>query len=525
MMTLRPPQALALSSILDEFTRVQRTMLVLPTGVGKTIVFSFLAKHFVEAGGKVLILAHREELIVQACNKLKAATGIDAAIEKAEQEAHDTFHDVTVASVQTLCRPKRLARFRPDQFDLIIVDEGHHAISASYQAILTYFSAKVLLVTATPDRGDKKNLGQIVESCAFEYSLRDAIVEGYLCPITVETIPLKIDLTQVSTSKGDYDQGELGTALTPYIPQIITELATRCANRKTLVFTPLCAIAQTFRDAARAGGIDAYYASGVYRDEMSAFEAAGKNSMLFNAMLVTEGYDHPAIDAVVVLRATKVRGLYAQMIGRGTRILPGKDNLLILDFLWLTAQHDLVHPVHLVTGAPEVIEKTIEMMENAGGPMDLMMAEAVAAKTVIAEREKALARRLRENATKKARSLDPLAFCMSLDEEDLALYEPTLLWEMRPPSAGQIAALEKFGFNAEDLPNCGLASKILDKCIGRIKANLSSPKQINLLRRFGYDNAHTFTHAHASELITKIAENNWRRPADEPKPALEEAPF
>jgi superfamily II DNA or RNA helicase len=523
MMTLRPPQSLALSSILDEFTRVRRTMLVLPTGVGKTIVFSFLAKHFVEAGGKVLILAHREELIVQACAKLKAATDIDAAIEKADQEAHDTYHDVTVASVQTLCRPKRLARFRPDQFALIIVDEGHHAISNSYKAILDYFTeAKVLLVTATPDRGDKRNLGQIVESCAFEYSLRDAIVEGYLCPITVETIPLKIDLTKVSTSKGDYDQGDLGTALTPYVPQIIDELATRCADRKTLVFTPLCAIAQTFRDAAKARGIDAYYASGVQRDELPAFEAAGRNSMLFNAMLLTEGYDHPQIDAVVVLRATKVRGLYAQMIGRGTRILAGKKNLLILDFLWLTAQHDLVHPVHLVTGAPEVIEETIKMIENAAGPMDLMAVEAVAAKSVIEQREKALARKLKENASKKARSLDPLAFCMSLDSEDLALYEPTLSWEMKPPSAGQITALEKFGFNAEDLPTCGLASKILDKCIGRIKAGMSSPKQINLLRRFGYDDAHTFSHSKASDLITKIAANNWRRPAS---PVLEEAPF
>ena len=176
-----------------------------PTGCGKTIVFANIAAELSKRE-RVLILAHRDELIRQAADKLHKACGEQAAIEKAEETALGSFYNITCGSVQTLMRQSRLERFPRDYYSTIIVDEAHHALSASYKTILDYWQgAKVLGVTATPDRGDKRNLGEVFESVAYEYSLRDAIKERYLSPIVCECVPLKIDLSKVHVKAGDYD--------------------------------------------------------------------------------------------------------------------------------------------------------------------------------------------------------------------------------------------------------------------------------------------------------------------------------
>lgn len=140
---------------------------------------------------------------------------------------------MVVGSVQTLQRTARLERFPQDYFGTIIIDEAHHAITDGYRRILDYFDrAKVLGVTATPDRGDMRNLGEVFDSLAFEYKLTDAIKEGYLCKIMAQTIPLKLDITDVGFTSGDYSLGQLGTALDPYLEQIAAEMAQRCRDRK-----------------------------------------------------------------------------------------------------------------------------------------------------------------------------------------------------------------------------------------------------------------------------------------------------
>ena len=137
-------------------------------------------------------------------------------MEKAEESCLGSWFRITVGSVQTLMRQSRLERFSQDYFNTIIIDEAHHCVSGSYQRILQYFSeAKVLGVTATPDRGDMKNLGSVFESLAYEYSLPQAIREGYLSPIKALTVPLKMDLTGVGIQSGDFKAGDLGTALDP----------------------------------------------------------------------------------------------------------------------------------------------------------------------------------------------------------------------------------------------------------------------------------------------------------------------
>lgn len=281
-------------------------------------------------------------------------------MEKAEESCLGSWFRITVGSVQTLMRQSRLERFSQDYFNTIIIDEAHHCVSGSYQRILQYFSeAKVLGVTATPDRGDMKNLGSVFESLAYEYSLPQAIREGYLSPIKALTVPLKMDLTGVGIQSGDFKAGDLGTALDPYLEQIAVEMEKVCRDRKTVVFLPLVKTSQKFRDILNAHGFRAAEVNGESRDRNEILKQfdAGEYNALCNSMLLTEGWDCPSVDCIVVLRPTKVRSLYSQMVGRGTRLSPGKDHLLLLDFLWHTERHELCHPANLICENPEVAQK------------------------------------------------------------------------------------------------------------------------------------------------------------------------
>lgn len=369
---LRPYQQQARERIHAEWENGHtRTLLVLPTGTGKTIVFASVAADQVRAGDRVLILAHRGELLEQAADKLQRSTGLVSAVEKADATCLNTWFRVVVGSVQTLQRTARLERFPHDYFGTIIIDEAHHAITDGYRRILDYFgSAKVLGVTATPDRGDMRNLGEVFDSLAFEYKLTDAIKEGYLCHIMAQTIPLKLDISSVTMSGGDYAVGDLGTALDPYLEQIAAEMAQRCKGRKTVVFLPLIKTSQKFRDLLNSHGFRAAEVNGQSADrrEVLADFDAGKYNVLCNSMLLTEGWDCPSVDCVVVLRPTKVRSLYSQMVGRGTRLSPGKSDLLLLDFLWMTDKHELCRPADLVCEDRTAARQMTENLAESGCP-------------------------------------------------------------------------------------------------------------------------------------------------------------
>ena len=236
MFELRPYQAEAKNAILQEWSEGhQRTLLVLPTGCGKTVVFASVAENQVKRGQRVLIMAHRGELLTQAADKLKSATGLDSVLEKAESTSLGSFVPVTVGSVQSLCQEKRLMQFPRDYFGTIVVDEAHHCLSDSYRRVLEHFqNANVLGVTATPDRGDQRSLGQFFDSKAYEYSMSQAIHDGYLCPIKAQMIPLELDINNVGISSGDYAAGEIGSALEPYLEQIAAEMLHYCRGRKLL---------------------------------------------------------------------------------------------------------------------------------------------------------------------------------------------------------------------------------------------------------------------------------------------------
>ena len=515
-MELRPYQREAEAAILNEWeTGVLRTLLVLPTGCGKTIVFSKVIEDRVRAGDRVLVLAHRGELLEQASDKLAQATGLRCATEKADESCLGSWYRVVVGSVQSLMREKRLSRFAHDYFQTIVVDEAHHVLSDGYQRVLDHFGqAKVLGVTATPDRGDMRNLGQCFQSLAYEYTLPKAIREGFLAPIKALTIPLKLDLTGVGVQSGDFKAGDLGTALDPYLEQIADEMTRHCSDRKTVVFLPLVKTSRKFRDILLRHGFRAAEVNGTSQDRaqiLSDFDA-GKYNVLCNSMLLTEGWDCPSVDCIVVLRPTKVRSLYSQMVGRGTRLFRGKDHLLLLDFLWHTERHELCHPANLICENEEVARKMTENIEAAGCPLDIEQAEQKASEDVVAQREEALAKQLHEMRRRKQRLVDPLQFEMSIQAEDLTGYVPAFGWEMGPPSDAQKSTLEKLGILPDQIENAGKAKLLLDRLGTRREAGLTTPKQIRFLEGRGFRHVGTWSFESAKHMIDRIAANGWKTP-------------
>ena len=515
---MRPYQQAAREAIHAEWNDGRRrTLLVLPTGTGKTIVFAAVTEDQVRSGSRVLVLAHRGELLEQAADKIKRSTGLASAVEKAEQTCLDSWCRVVVGSVQSLQRPARLEQFPADYFGTIIIDEAHHAITDGYQRVLEHFpEANVLGVTATPDRGDMRNLGEVFDSLAYEYKLTQAIREGYLCPILAQTIPLQLDISQVTLSGGDFAVGGLGTALDPYLEQIASEMQTACAGRKTVVFLPLIKTSQKFRDILNSKGFRAAEVNGQSEDraEILSDFSNGKYNVLCNSMLLTEGWDCPSVDCIVVLRPTKVRSLYSQMVGRGTRLSPetGKKDLLLLDFLWLTERHELCRPADIICENREVSRKMTENLAQAGCPEDIEQAAEQASADVVAQREEALAKQLAEMRRRKKKLVDPLQYEMSIQAEDLTGYVPSFGWEMGPPSEKQTAALEKFGILPDAVESAGKAQMLLDRLNKRRGAGLTTPKQIRCLEKYGFQHVGTWQFSDAKYMIDRIAANGWRVP-------------
>ena len=516
-MGLRPYQLEAVEAVEREWSGGnRRTLLVLPTGTGKTICFSETARRTVEDDGRVLILAHREELLSQAADKLKKTTGLNSALEKADSHAKSSFFPVVVGSVQTMMRAQRLAEWDNDDFRTVIVDEAHHALSESYQRVLNHFDrANVLGVTATPDRGDMRNLGSFFDSLAYEYPLTKAIKEGYLCKIQAQTIPLDIDITGVKTQNGDYAAGDLGSALEPYLEQIADIIADKYSDRKTVIFLPLVDTSKKFSAMLSGRGVRSWEVDGLSKDRTEVLEEFdnAENGALCNSMLLTEGWDCPSVDCIVVLRPTKIRSLYCQMVGRGTRLYPGKDHLLILDFLWHTSRHELCRPTCLICKSEEAAKEIERRLDESGDPMEISEdLEREVSEDMREARERALAEMLKEQRRKKAKLIDPLQFQMSILDEDLQEYEPTFNWELEAATAKQLKAIENFGISPDSVRNKGYASMLLDRLCRRADEGLSSAKQIRCLERYGFVNVGQWSFKDANSAIRLLSANRWILP-------------
>ncbi len=343
---------------------IRRALVSLPTGAGKTVIFSALVLTWL-ARGRVLIIVHRDELLRQTADKLRAA-GYEGEIGVVKAGRNEHTAPVLIASVQTLGRTARLARLTAD-YALVIVDEAHHATAASYRRVLDYlgcfapdgpFTAGF---TATPERADRQDLNDIWQGIVYHKDLWDMIAAGYLCNVRGLQIRIAADLDHVARRGGDYREGELAAALTAaHVPMQIAEILVRYAtDRRTLVFVPGVAFAHETARVLQDAGIAAAVVTGdtpiEERQGIYAALRAGSIKVLVNCAVLTEGFDEPSIDCVMIARPTLSRPLYQQMIGRGTRIHPGKGDSLVLDLVGASAQHELVTLATLTRHDPAIL--------------------------------------------------------------------------------------------------------------------------------------------------------------------------
>jgi len=491
---LRGYQVAAHEAVMRGFADFRKQLLVLPTGGGKTVQFAHLAAALQPK--RTLVLAHREELISQAVDKIHRSTGLIADVEMAEHKARPTA-PVVVASIQTLARISRRERWPRDHFGLVVVDEAHHALAESYVNTLHHFdeNAFVLGVTATPDRGDKKSLGRYFENIAYEITLLDLIQQNWLAPIRVKTLPLEIDLGDCRTTAGDWNAEDVGHAIEPFLERIADVLIEH-RHRKTIVFHPLVSLSHDFARMCCERGLTAEHVDGQSSDraEILARFSRGETRVLSNAMLLTEGYDEPSIDCVVCLRPTKVRALYSQIVGRGTRLYPGKDHLLVLDFLWMSEQHSLIRPGHLIASDSDEADAITEALGIEG---DLEKAK----EKVAADHAAALRQRLAANKHRNSRTFDPIEFALTLNDATLAEFTPTMEWHFHAPSTGQCVLLTKLGFDPATVSCKGQAAALIDRVMLRRQMGLATLKQVRWLRKLDHPQPELATFEEASAFL------------------------
>lgn len=516
---LRPYQREAKVKILEAWDHgYRRVLLVLPTGCGKTIVFASVIGDMVKRGHRVLVIAHREELLSQAKAKIKAAVGLDSALEKGKSHALGSELKITVASIASLSNDARLSKHPHDYYDCIVVDEAHHCLAPTYRKILKYFGkAYVLGVTATPDRGDMQNLGKFFDKKAYEYTLEQAIREGYLSPIKAKMIPLKLDISKVSVTTGDYDSGQLGNAIEPYLEAVAAQMKKHCKTRRSVVFLPLVRTSKKLCAILNRIGFKAVQIDGQTKNraEVLADFEAGKYNVICNSMLLTEGWDCPRVNCIIVLRPTRSRSLYQQMVGRGMRLAPRKKNLLLLDFLWHTEKFDLCKPSSLISRDEVIAKKVDEMLAKMmveGEELDLIEAETKVEEEIIAAREASLAKELAAMRLKRGQTVDVIRFALAIGAESILNYAPAFAWEKDPPTERQLERLQKAGIEIDGITSKGQANVIIEMLGYRTRAGLSTPKQISNLERKGFRRVGLWTKAEAGEMLSEIQDNGWRVP-------------
>jgi superfamily II DNA or RNA helicase len=388
---LRDYQVAALDAVRDAYRKgVQRQLLALPTGAGKTVILGTLAaRAHDKSGWRVLILAHRDELITQAVDKLcmvRPELAMSIGVVKASRD--EWQKDVVVASVQSLHR-KRLERIPRDSFDLIVVDEAHHAAADTYQAILRWFGGldpldegpapkrpMVLGVTATPERADSKSLADTWQDVVYHRSILDMIREGYLCDAKGVAVQLDMNLDDVKQSRGDYQDGALGAALeAAEAPRAAAAAYMEHAKgRKAIVFTPTVALSEQMRDEFQAWGVACEHLDGTTpQDERRGILhrlSTGETQVVTNCGVLTEGFDEPSVSCIIMARPTRSRVLYVQCVGRGFRLHPDKaptgptPGLLVIDLMGNTTRHSLVGVPKLV--ADQLEAEVVEAMEVEG---------------------------------------------------------------------------------------------------------------------------------------------------------------
>ena len=495
-------------------------LLVAATGTGKTRTFSAIAGDW---PGNVLVLCHRDELVHQARADLERITGEAVEIEQGQLRASARAR-IVVGSIDSVKRQNRLDRFGADRFSLVITDEGHHYTAKTYRRPLEFFkNAKLLGVTATPDRGDEKALGQIFEEVAYVYDIQQGIDDGYLVQVRAHEVTLgEIDISGVKVQGGDLSAAMLDDAMLKACGGIVSETMRYEPTRQGIVFLPgvrsaeLCA--QLFNKACP--GSACFISGGTPVDERRQLVAdfrAGVYRYLCNCMIATEGFDAPAASLIVQGRPTKSRALYAQMVGRGTRVLPGvvdhiqgqeraedrrdavtasqKPDMVILDFVGNSGRHKLITAADVLGGnysAPEIelAKKKTKEGGNVGAALEAARKEL-----------QRIAQAAKVKASSTIHEVDPFGVLGMKRETN----QTDLRFGYRPMSDGQRGFLERAGLKEKELLNLSKpeAQRLIGCIIKRRDLGLATYAQTKLLASHGVTERN-ISFSKASEALTHI---------------------
>ncbi len=514
--TLRPYQTEAVESIFRDLVEFNSTLLVMPTGTGKSRTFAEVAHRW---KGRVLVLIHREEIAMQLKATLERVTGEAVGLEM--NVWHSCGERIVVGMVQTLSRKSRIADHGRDDFTLVIVDEAHHAAAKTYRAIIEHFEcAKVLGVTATPDRSDRKALGEVFQSVAFVYEIADAIRDSYLVPIKSQRVWVEdLDLSSVKTTAGDLNQGQLDDAMgsETVLEGVARPTFDLAADRPTVVFTTgqenavkLTDIFNHFRpECARFVVSDERLVSSDDRRRNLADFEAGRFQFLVNVGIATEGWDCPRVGCVAIGRPTKSRALYTQMVGRGLRPFAGKDGCLVLDFCGNAGRHSLIGPEDVLGG--RFSDEEVELAKEIAGrkPGRDAQENLAEARMAIEQRSLAAAERAKREMRYQTQAFDPFAV-FHLDRGDDDYVEAQ--FGRKAPTPKQIGALVKWAkMDPKEANRLSRrqASKVLDAMNARAKKGLATAGQLKLLQRYGFTDPNIYFST-ASTLIEALKSNGWR---------------
>lgn len=544
-MILRDYQLSCVESIEREFNDVRSTLAVMPTGTGKTPTALEVARRFTLRDERVLFLAHREELLTQARSMAERAFNLETDLELGQAYASEIFPtQLVLASVQTLISgrngQRRMEKFSPYEFGLVIVDEMHHGTAASYRRVLDHFKQnpdlKILGVTATPERADEEALGQICDTVAFDYAIKQAIMDGWLVPVEQQLIDIQdLDFSHIRTTAGDLNASDLAAVMEAErnLYGICDATMKEIGQRRAIMF---CV---TVKQAELACGILNRYKTGIARwasgatpkeerrQIMKAF-GDGQFQILVNCNLVSEGFDVPDAELLIQARPTKSKTLYTQQLGRIMRPLPGtvdgidtpeqrkfsiadsrKPVATVMDFVGNAGRHKLVHAVDILGGkiSDKIRELAEEIARKTGRPMDVdeLVEEAERREDDIRRQAEAARKaRLTARATYTMRTINPF------DAFDIVA-PPDRAWN----TGKQLSEKQRLLLRKQSIDPDGLTyaegKALINELFRRWEAGLCSLKQANLLKKYGYE-THDMTRDQASALITAIRNNDWQRP-------------
>lgn len=534
-------------AVFNEWKSVRSTLVVSPTGSGKSCIFAMIAETVQPK--RVMIIAHREELIWQAREKIKTVTGLGCDIEMGEiHSATNLFgkSPVVVSTIQTqnsnFGDRKRMGRFDPREFGVLIIDEAHHSTAISYRNLINYYQqknpdVKVVGFSATPDRSDEIALGQVFETVAFDYEILDAINEGWLVPVDQQFVEIAgLDFSEMRTTAGDLNGADLAAVMESEknLQGVAYSSAQIIGDRRAIVFTAsvkqaevLSNIFNRHRDGA-ADWVCGMTNKEDRRAKLDRFKE-GKIQIICNCGVLTEGFDDPGVQVIIMARPTKSRSLYAQMAGRSTRPLPGlvdgladqdarkaaiasssKPSCLIVDFVGNSGRHKLMTSADILGGkvSDEAVARAIVAAKAKGTPVriseELLEAEA-------AIRKEAEERRLAEEARKNRLVAKVKYSTRQVNPFDIFQIAPARErgWDQgKVLSEKQKALLLKQGINPEEMPYVQ-ARQVLNEMFRRWDKKLATMGQLKVLRRYGYTDPN-ITFEQASGILNRLSGNHWK---------------